>query len=76
MANQNQTHNGPTNVQTIEVIKHPTQISPTRSPVLTQQITADFQKSQDAWNKLSNHMNEMTKINELLKKAVKGTYKN
>ena len=36
---------------------------------------ADFQLSQDAWNKLSSQMNEMAEANKLLKKAVKSTYK-
>ena len=36
---------------------------------------ADFQLSQEAWNKLSSKMNEMAEMNKLLKKAVKSTYK-
>ena len=50
MATQGQTHNGPANIQTIELIRYPTPISPTRTPVLTQQFTADVQLSQEAWN--------------------------
>ena len=75
MANQDQTHDGPINIQTIKLIRCPTPISPTRLPILPQQITADFQLSQEAWNKLSSEMNEMAKTNKLSKKAVKSTYK-
>ena len=57
MANQDQTHNGPTNVQTIEMIRYPIPIIQTRLPILTQKITVDFQLSQEAWNKLSSQMN-------------------
>ena len=57
MANQDQTHNNPTEVQPIEPIRYPTPISSTKLPVLAQQITADFQLSQEAWNKLSSQMN-------------------
>ena len=73
MANQDQTHNGPTNIQTIQPIRYPTPLFPAKLPVLTQQIMADFQLSQEAWNKLSSQMNEMSKTNKLLK--VKSTYK-
>ena len=48
MTNQYQTHNDPTNIQTTELIRYPTPISLTRLPILTQQITADFQLSQEA----------------------------
>ena len=75
MANQDQTHYGPTSIQTIELIRYPTQISPARLPVLTQQITAGFQLSQEDGNKVSSQMSEMTKANKLWKKAVKSTYK-
>ena len=64
-ASQYQIHNCPTNSQTIELIRYPTPISPTRSPILTQQITAEI------WNKLSSQMNEVAETNKLLKKAVK-----
>ena len=74
MTNQDKTHNGPTNIQTTEPIRYPTPISLTRPPILTQQIIAYFQLSQDAWNKLSRQMNEIAKTNKLLKKAVKSTY--
>ena len=57
--NQDQTHNSPTNIQTIELIKYITPISPTRPPLLTKQIMEDFQLSQEAWNKLSSQMNKM-----------------
>ena len=53
----------------------PCAISPTRVPILTQQITAYFQLSQEAWDKLSSQMNEMAEINELLRKTVKSMYK-
>ena len=69
------TQNGPTNLQTIEPIRYPTTISPARPPILTQQITTDFQLSQEAWNELSSQMDEMAKTKKLLKKAVKSTYK-
>ena len=39
--------NGPTNSQTVEPIRYPITISPTRLLVLTQQITAYFQLSQE-----------------------------
>ena len=73
--NQDQIHNSPTNVQTIEWIRYPTQTSPARPPVLTQQVMADLQLSQEAQNKLSGQMNEMAETNKLLKKAVKSSYK-
>ena len=60
----------------IPQIKYHTTISATKPPSLPQQITADVQLSQQTWNQLSNHMNEMVKTNRLLKKAVQGTYKN
>ena len=41
----------------ISQIKYPTTISPTRPPILTQQITTDFQLSQEAWNHLNKQMN-------------------
>ena len=42
---------------------------------MTQQISADFQLSQDAWDHLSNKMNEMAETNRLIKKAIKNAYK-
>ena len=69
------TQNGLTNLRTVQLIRYPTAISPTRPPMLTQQIMADFQLSQEAWNKLSSQMNEMAELNTFLKKAVKSTYK-
>ena len=38
----------------IPQIKYPTKSSPTKLPVLTQQLMADFQLLQEAWDKLSN----------------------
>ena len=43
MANQDQTYKGYTNSQIPEPIRYPTPMSKTRPPVLTQQITTDFQ---------------------------------
>ena len=57
MANQDQTHNVPNNMQTIKPIRYSTPISPARMLIQIQQITADFQLSQDIWNKLSSQMN-------------------
>ena len=74
MTNQDQIHDSITNTQTTELIRYPTPISLARLSILAQHITADFQLSQEAWNKLSNQMNEMAKTNKLLKKAVKITY--
>ena len=42
-AHQDQTHNSPTNIQPIEPIIYPTPVSPTRPPILTQQIIVHFQ---------------------------------
>ena len=58
-------------MQTTDTIRYSTPISQARPPVLTQQITADFQLSQEAWNKLSSQMTEMAETNKLLKKAIK-----
>ena len=66
---------GSPSLQTTGQIRYPTKVLPTWPPMLTQQITADFQLSQEAWNQLSSQMNEMAEINKLLKKAVKSTYK-
>ena len=60
-ANQDPTHNGPTNLQTIELIRYPTPLSPARPPILKQQIMANFQLAQEA------------ETNKLLRKAVKST---
>ena len=43
--------------QNTRQIKYPTTISPIKLPILTQQIMADFQLSQEAWNQLSSQMN-------------------
>ena len=70
MATQHQTYKGQTNIQTTEPISYPTPMSPARLPGLTQQITVDFQLSQQAWNKLSNQMTKMAETNKSLKRAV------
>ena len=70
MANQDQTYKGPTNIKLTEPIRYPTPMSPTRLPVLTQQITADFQLSTEVWNKLIIQMSEMAETNKLLKRTV------
>ena len=57
-------------------IGYPTTMLPTRPPILTQQIIADFQLSQEVWDHLSNQMNEMDETNRLLKGGVNNTYKN
>ena len=62
-------------MQTTKPIRYPTSISPAKLPVLTQQITAGFQLSQEAWNKISSQMSEMAETNKLLKRAAKNTYK-
>ena len=43
-------------------------MSHTKSSILTQQITADFQLSQESWKQLSSQMNEMVETNKLLKR--------
>ena len=63
------------NVSPVQPIIYPTTISPTKPPILTQQITTDFQLSQEAWKQLSSQMNKMIKMNKLFKNAVQGTYK-
>ena len=45
----------------ISQIKYPISISPTKPLILRQQITADFQLSQETWNQLSNQIKEMVK---------------
>ena len=67
------TKNDLSNLQTVEPIRYPTAVSLTRLPVLTQQITEDLQLLQSTLNKLSSQLNEMAKLNTLLKKAVKST---
>ena len=62
---------GPSSLQIVEPVRYPTSIPPTGQPILTQQNMADFQLSQEAWNKLSSQMNEMFETNKLPKKAVK-----
>ena len=68
-------HSGPLFHKPQEKIKYPTKISQTKPPILTHQITTDFQLSQKACNQLSSQMTEMTETNKLLKKAVQNTYK-
>ena len=75
IANQDQTYKGQIHINTTEPIRYPTFISLVRPPVSTQQITTDFQLSQEAWNTLSRQMTEITETNKLLKKAIKSTYK-
>ena len=60
----------------VSQIKYPITISSAKPSILTQQITADFQLSQEAWNLLSSQMDEMVEANKTLKKAIQGTYKN
>ena len=45
--------------QTTGCIGYPVVILPTRPSVLMQQIKANFQLSQEAWDQLHNQMNEM-----------------
>ena len=61
MVTQDQMYKGQSNIQTTEPIRYPTLMSPARLPVLTQQITVNFQLSQEAWNKLSSQMSKMAK---------------
>ena len=75
MAKQDQAYKGKIYIQTAEPIRYPTPITLVRPPLLTQQITADFQLSQEAWNKLSSQMTEIVEANKLLKEAIKSTYK-
>ena len=75
MANQDQAYKDQTYPQTAEPIRYPTPLSLVRPPVLTEQITTDFQPLQEAWNKLSSQMTEMAETNKLLKKAIKNIYK-
>ena len=50
-------------------------IPPTKTPILTQQITTDFQLCQETWNQLTSQMNAMAKTNKLLRKTLKSTHK-
>ena len=61
--------------QTTGQNRYPTTILSTRPPILTQQITAHFQLSQEAWNHLSNLIDKTVNTNRLIMKAVKDTYK-
>ena len=61
MANQDQAYKGQNYNQTTEPIRYPILITPVRPPVLTQQIIADFQLSQEEWNMLSSQMTEMAR---------------
>ena len=75
IAAQDQIYKGQTNIHITEPIRYPTQISPARPPVLIQMITADFQLSHEAWNKLSSQMSKMAETSKLSKRAVRNTYK-
>ena len=66
VAIQDKTFQGQTIIQTKKQIRYPTLMSPARLPVLTQQITADLQLSQEV---------KMAETNKLLKRATKNTYK-
>ena len=68
------THIGLQISQTTSELRYPFVGFATRLPVLTQQITSDFQLSQKALDHLRNQMNELAETNRLLKKAVKNTY--
>ena len=48
MANQDQTYKSQSHIQKAEPIRYPISISPARPPVLTKQITTDFQLLQEA----------------------------
>ena len=61
--------------QTTGWIRNPNTISPTRPTILTQHITVTFQLCQEAWDPLSNQMNEIAKTNRLIKEAVTKIYK-
>ena len=74
MANQDWAYKGQTHILTAEPIRYSIPISPARSPVLTQHITADFQLSWETWKKLSSQMTEMAEADKLLKKAIRNTY--
>ena len=63
------------NTSPVPPTKYPTTMSPTKPPILTQKITADFQLSQEAWKQVSSQMNKIVETNKLSKKAVQGTYK-
>ena len=69
MATLDQTYKAQTNIQTTEPIRYPTPMSPVRLSVLAQQITADFQLSQKAWNKLRSKMSEMAETNYYKKQS-------
>ena len=47
------------NTSPVPPIKYATTMSHTKPPILTQQITADFQLSQEAWEQLSRQMSKM-----------------
>ena len=50
---------GPLSSQIVEAIRYLTAILPTRPPILSQQIMANFQLSQEALNKIISQINEM-----------------
>ena len=82
-ANQDQTlvntfqniQSDPSSSQIVEPVRYHTAVTPTRPPILTQQIMADFQLLLEAWNKLSSLINEMAETNKHLKKQSKETNK-
>ena len=55
----------------VSPIKYPSTILPTKPPILTQQITADFQLSKEAWKQVSSQMNEMVETNKFLKSSTR-----
>ena len=48
--------------------------TPNRTPVLTQQLTADDTLNQNAWDEIMTKLNEMAEENRLIKQAVHKTY--
>ena len=76
MANQDKDYKCQTYTETTDPIRYPTPISQVRLLALTQQITTDFQITQEAWNHLNSQMTEMAARKNLLKKATKNNYKN
>ena len=47
------------NTSPLPPVKYPTTMSLTKPQILTQQITADFKLSEEAWKQLSSQMNKM-----------------
>ena len=63
------------NTSPVLPIKYPTTISATKPPILTKQISADFQILQEAWKQVSSQMNKMIETNKFLKRQSRPTYK-